>query len=86
MPVEPNAEQQDQIATAIIERCRKVNRYAGAEYVKRGVQPIDVALAAAFSAHDLAISAGHTPLGAIEWLRTVLDLQERQLLDAHCAA
>lgn len=65
---------------ANIETCRRINRRAGALYVAKGVRPDDVAIAAAFSAHDLAMHDGRDPHGAIEWLRTTLDVMERDLL------
>jgi hypothetical protein len=64
-----------------IETCRRLNRRAAEQYRRHGVTPEDAAIAAIFSAHDLAMHTGKSPAEAIEWLRTALDLQERQLLD-----
>lgn len=46
------------------------------------IEPIDVALGALYASHDLARRAGMTPIEAVEWLRTAVDLMERQLLAA----
>ena len=68
-------------AVAIIEMCRKINRRAAEQFRARGVTAEDAAIAAVYSAHDLAMATGRSPIEAIEWLRTALDLQERQLLE-----
>ncbi len=69
--------------SAIIDMCRRVNRSAARQYVARGIEPVDAVIAAIYSAHDLATDLhegdGHA---AIEYLRTALDLMERQLLEA----
>lgn len=63
-----------------IETCRRINRKAAVLYAAHGVSAEDAAIAAIYSAHDLAMHTGKSPAEAIEWLRTALDLQERQLL------
>ena len=63
-----------------IETCRRINRAAAARYAEHGVSAEDAAIAAIYSAHDLAMATGRDAHAAIEWLRTALDLQERQLL------
>lgn len=65
---------------AVIERCRTANRSAAKMFEARGVEPIDVAIAAIFSAHDLARAAGMGLHEAIEWMRTALDSMESQLM------
>lgn len=66
-----------------IEMCRRVNRSAAQRYVAKGIEPVDAVIAAIYSAHDLATDLhngdGHA---AVEYLRTALDLMERQLLEA----
>ncbi|OHT22189.1 hypothetical protein BHE75_04213 [Sphingomonas haloaromaticamans] len=64
-----------------IERCRALNRRAAAKYFELGIEPIDAAIAAIYSAHDLAVAAVGDAHGAIEWMRNAADLMERQLLD-----
>lgn len=44
-------------------------------------EPIDVAIAALYASHDLAMRAGMSHAEGIEWIRTAADLMERQLLD-----
>lgn len=71
----------DDQAIRNIETCRRINRSASAKYVEHGVPPIDAAIGAIYSAHDLAMAAtAEGPAGAIEWMRTALDTMERQLL------
>lgn len=70
-----------------IESARNVNRRAARLYRAAGVEPADVAIAAVYSAHDLATDLHEgDPAAAIEWMRTALDLMERQLLDAKARA
>ncbi len=71
---------EESVSVRNIEVCRRINRRAGARYMAEGVTAEDVAIAAIYSAHDLAMATGRDPHAAIEWLRTALDLQERQLL------
>ena len=51
-------------------------------YRQRGVLPIDAAIGALYAAFDAAegFQAGDRH-GAIEWMRTALDLMERQLIE-----
>lgn len=69
-------------AAKVIETCRDINRHAAAQCVAKGVEPVDATIAAIYSAHDLAsaIHAGDSH-AAIEYMRTALDLMERQLLE-----
>ncbi len=72
----------DERATlAKIDKCRAINRRAAAKYAEHGVAPIDAAIAAVYSAHDLAVHAGKDPHAAIEWMRTALDIMERNLFE-----
>lgn len=67
---------------ANIETARRINRSAAAKYGQHGVTPIEAAIAAIYSAHDLAVEAtGEGAIGAVEWLRTAIDTMERQLLE-----
>lgn len=64
-----------------IETARRINRSAAAQYMERGVPPIDVAIAAMYSALDIAeIATGTTGVAAVEWMRTALDTMERQVI------
>ena len=73
-------DEQEDRSLAHIELCRRINRKAAEQYRQHGVTAEDAAIAAIYSAHDLAMQTGKSPSEAIEWLRTGLDLQERQLL------
>lgn len=66
----------------VIDMCRRLNRKAADQYRAKGVEPIDVALAAIYSAHDIATVTHGNAHDAIEWMRTALDQMERQLLEA----
>lgn len=71
-----------QRAALNIETARRINRSAAAKYIERGVAPIDVAIAAMYSALDLAeIATGQTGVGAVEWMRTAIDTIERQVIE-----
>jgi HD superfamily phosphohydrolase YqeK len=63
-----------------IQTCRRINRKAAEQYEAHGVTAEDAAIAAIYSAHDLALHTGRDPHEAIEWMRTALDMMERQLL------
>jgi hypothetical protein len=66
---------------AAIELCRRVNLSAAGQYEARGVSREDVAIAALYSAFDVASELTGSRIGAVEWLRTGVDLMERQLLE-----
>ena len=66
---------------ANIELCRRLNRSAGEKYAEHGVAHEDISIAAVYSAHDLAMHAGRDPHGAIEWMRSALDVMESKFLD-----
>lgn len=76
----------DQTAAAI-ELCRKLNRKAAGQYVARGIEPADAVIGAIYSTHDLATDLHNGDAhGAIEYMRTALDMMERQLLERARAA
>lgn len=51
------------------------------QLVTRGVEPIDALLGTVASAHAVASRLhGDNPVAAIEWMRSVLDVIERQAL------
>lgn len=68
------------ISERAIELCRNLNRRAADAYVAKGISREDVSIAAVYSAFDV-VEAVHGPgIVAIEWIRSSLDLMERQLL------
>ena len=62
------------------ERVRTMIRTAGAKIVLAGVEPIDVAIGMVFAAVDLAPHPHGSTHGALEWLRSAVDVMEDQLL------
>lgn len=64
-----------------IEKCRRVNRLAANKYAEQGVSLEDIAIAAMYSAFDLALALKGNPSAAIEWARTAFDVMERGLLE-----
>jgi len=75
----------EQRSLSNIETARRINRSAAEKYMTHGVTAIEAAIAAIYSAHDLAVvGTGEGSMGAIEWLRTAIDTMERQLLDQAC--
>lgn len=67
------------LSLEMIERCRRVNRSAAAKYAEQGVAPDDIAIAAAYSAVDLAQHNVGDPAAAIAWVRRALDVIEAGL-------
>ena len=70
----------ENISIKAIELTRDLCRRAGLECQARGVTSEDVGVASLYAAHDLAQNLKKDPFAAIEWMRTGLDLMERQLL------
>lgn len=65
-------------AADAIERVRRLVRSLAAQAIQQcGVEPIDAALGIAYGLHDVATEVTGGPIGAIEWLRTFVDLAER---------
>lgn len=64
-------------AADAIERVRGLTRKLAAEVVKHGVEPVDIALGVGYGLHDLALELTGSPMAAIEWQRTLIDLAER---------
>ncbi|NTZ44049.1 hypothetical protein G7A66_13365 [Altererythrobacter sp. SALINAS58] len=65
---------------AAIELCRKINRSAAAKFHERGICPEDVAIGCLYSTLDVAMELKGGPVAAIEWLRTGLDVLERDAM------
>lgn len=70
----------EQMSLSAIDLCRDINRKAANEYAAKGISPEDIALAALYSAYDIAEAAKGPGMIAVEWLRTGLDLIERQVM------
>lgn len=68
------------LSMSAIDLCRNINRKAANQYAERGVSPEDIALASLFSTFDIAEAAKGRGMVAVEWLRTGLDLIERQVM------
>lgn len=62
-----------------IELCRKVNRSAAMKYAEKGISADDIAIAAIYSAVDLAQHFTGDPASAIAWARRALDVLEADL-------
>jgi hypothetical protein len=69
----------EQVSVQAIELCRGIQRRAAEECVLRGITMEDVAVASLYATFDTA-ARFRGSFGAIEWLRTGLDLMERQLM------
>ena len=70
----------EEISLKAIELTRHLCRRAAIECQARGITDEDVAVASLYAAHDVAQNYKSDPFAAIEWMRTGLDLMERQLL------
>ena len=70
----------EDLSVSAIDLCRNINRKAANQYSARGISPEDIALAAIYSAFDIAEVAKGSGMAAVEWLRTALDLIERQVM------
>ncbi|MGE3745630.1 MAG: hypothetical protein AB7G25_07980 [Sphingomonadaceae bacterium] len=66
----------------VIESCRRVLRDGAARYHGKGARIDDIAIGITYAALDIATVWKDDPHAAIEWLRTVLDVQERGLLES----
>ncbi|WP_155263729.1 hypothetical protein [Sphingomonas segetis] len=77
----------EEISTKAIELTRDLCRRMAIECQARGISLEDVAVASLYAAHDIAQNFRGDPFAAIEWMRTGLDLMERQLFanDGACS-
>jgi hypothetical protein len=66
---------------ARIEKVRRINRSAAVKCGQHGVTDEELAIAAAYSAFDLAERHAGPEMAAIEWMRTALDVLERAVMD-----
>lgn len=62
-----------------IELCRKINRSAATKYAEKGISAEDIAIAAIYSAVDLAQHFTGDPASAIAWARRALDVMEAEM-------
>lgn len=70
----------EHLSMSAIDLCRNINRKAANQYAKRGISFEDIALASLYSAFDIVEAAKEPGMAAVEWLRTGLDVIERQLI------
>lgn len=64
-------------AAEAIERVRGLVRRLAEQVATYGIEPIDIVLGVGYGLHDLAIGVTGSPIAAIEWQRTFIDLAER---------
>ena len=78
---------QPDASTAEYELVRLAFRNSALRLAEAGrIEAIDAAIGAAYATHDLARHAGMEPHDAIEWMRSVANLMERNLLAAAARA
>ncbi len=70
----------EMISEKAIGICRRLNRQLANECHAKGISPEDIALASLYAAFDIAEGAKGPGLVAVEWLRSGLDLIERQTM------
>jgi hypothetical protein len=70
----------EDVSNHAVEMCRKLNRSAAFKYGEHGISTEDVTIAALYSAFDLAAGFTGSWIGGVEWLRSGLDVIERQLM------
>lgn len=75
-------ENDEHLSLVQIEKCRRVNRLAATKYAEQGVTLEDIAIASIYTALDLAMALKGSPIAGIEWMRTAIDLQERDAMVA----
>lgn len=71
----------EMISEQAIGLCRNLQRKLASECHGKGISPEDIALASLYAAFDIAGGAKGPGLVAVEWLRSGLDIIERQLLE-----
>ncbi|MXP48432.1 hypothetical protein GRI43_13645 [Altererythrobacter luteolus] len=69
------------VSERAIEMVRNLQRRLANECHAKGISPEDIALASLYSAFDIAEGAKGPGLAAVEWLRTGLDVIERQVME-----
>ncbi|MEH3121097.1 MAG: hypothetical protein PGN16_03810 [Sphingomonas phyllosphaerae] len=69
----------------VIEMGQRLHISLQHQLVEKGVQPIDVLIAATWSAFHLAKAVHGSPTLAISWIRDTADVMERQLMEGQAA-
>lgn len=70
----------EDVSIHAIEIGRRLGRALASKLMERGVSAEDASIAAAYSAVDLAAAVQGSVIGGVEWLRTAIDVIERQVL------
>ena len=70
----------EDISVAAIETGRKLGRSLAAKLQEVGVSREDATIAAAYASFDLASDFTGSRIAGIEWMRSALDLMERQIM------
>lgn len=70
----------EDISEAAIEIGRKLGCSLAAKLYEVGVSPEDATIASAYAAFDLASGITGSRIGGIEWMRSALDVMERQIM------
>ena len=70
----------EEMSMKAIELTRDLCRRIAIECQAHGISLEDVSVASLYASHDIAQNFRGDPFAAIEWMRTGLDLMERQLL------
>ncbi|MEL7684843.1 hypothetical protein AAG594_10940 [Citromicrobium bathyomarinum] len=68
------------VSLQAIEMVRNLQRGLAHHCFERGISPEDIALASIYSAYDITSGAKGGGMVAVEWLRSGLDLIERQVM------
>lgn len=68
------------VSEQAITMCRNLQRKLANECHAKGISPEDISLASLYATFDIAECAKGPGLVAVEWLRSGLDLIERQLM------
>lgn len=71
--------EQEAASIQVIEWCRHFNRRMAQKQAEEGARMDDIAIAAAYSAVDLATCHAGDTSAAIEWVRRALDVMEEGL-------
>lgn len=75
-------EQSESAFEAGVELARRINRSAANQFAKKGLDPVQIGMAAVFSAFDIAerLHDGNG-VAAVEWMRTALDTIEKNIME-----
>lgn len=75
-------DQSESAFEAGVELARRINRSAADQFAQKGLDPVQIGMAAIYSAFDIAerLHDGNG-VAAIEWMRTALDTFERNIME-----